>query len=65
MKLTDEGPLDVQVVELKYFVATLATDDKWYIRAAFYSKDLAAAYAEGMAQAGVKARIVWDDPAKA
>ncbi len=64
MKLTDEGPLDVQMTDLLFYVATLATDGKWYVRAGFYSKPLAAAYAAGMAQAGVEAKIVWDDPEK-
>lgn len=58
----DEGPLDVEMVELKYFVATRATDGKWYVRAGFATKALAGAYARGVGMGGVEARVVWDDP---
>lgn len=58
----DEGPLDVEMVDLKFMVATLAKDNKWYVRAAFATKALAEAYAQGMASVGVQAKIVWDEP---
>lgn len=49
----------VEFVELKYFVATKATDGKWYTRAAFSTEALARAYATGLAAAGVDAKAVW------
>lgn len=60
----DEGPCGVEMTLLPYGVAILATDGKWYVKAAFHKKEYAAAYVMGMASAGVKAKIVWDDPEK-
>jgi hypothetical protein len=60
----DEGPADVQMVDLDYMVATLAKDGKWYVRAGFATKELAEAYANGMAVVGVKTKVVWDDPSR-
>lgn len=61
-EMKDLGPVDVQMVDLKYMVAILARDQKWYVKASFATKDLAEAYAAGMGTAGVQARVVWDDP---
>ncbi len=52
------------MTELRFYVATLALDNQWYVRAGFTTKPLAVAYAEGVTQAGVKAKVVWDDPEK-
>lgn len=58
----DLGPIDVQMVDLKFMVAILAKDQKWYVKASFATKALAEAYATGMETVGVQARVIWDDP---
>lgn len=57
----DADSFKVEMTALPYFVATLASDQKWYVRASFSSMDLAKAYAMGMESVGVKTRILSED----
>ncbi|MGH6628299.1 MAG: hypothetical protein ACREB3_01045 [Burkholderiales bacterium] len=57
----DEGPVEVEVEDLRFFVAVRATDGTWVVRVGFSRRPLAEAYAKGMAAAGVEAKVCWDD----
>ena len=45
---------------LKFWVATKCSDGQFHVKAAFYTVELAKAYAKGLSVAGITARVVWD-----
>jgi hypothetical protein len=63
-EIKNDGPAEVEMCPLPYGVAVLAKNGKWYVKAAFYTKEYAEAYVLGMQSVGIRAKIVWDDPEK-